>query len=725
MNGINHPSHIETQSFFSFKSFSKVVSLFVIGVGCLVLAGWALDTGELKSILPGQENMKSNTALLFVLCGLSLWMQVRERAQPIAQVCAFVVTLAGLLTLAEYLFNSDLGIDQILFRDTSAGVIYPGRMAPVTAMVFILTGSNLLFIDGRARNIFKESLVIMAIAICGLALIGYLYGVSSLYQIGIYTSMAWHTALSFIMLSMGILFARTERGIMQNILADTAGGSILRRFLPTAIMAPIFLGWISLWGQRAGLYDTALSLALMTISLITTLVIFIGLNARELTGIDIKRRQVDDSLRASEVRFRSTLENMMEGCQIIGYDWRYLYINKTAEKHNHRPNSELLGNVYMDMWPGIEATAMFPLLRRCMDERTPQRMLNEFTYPSGSLGWFELNIQPVPDGIFILSGDVTDRKRAEQALLEREMKLSKLFEILPVGISILDAEGNVTFTNPALKNILDISDEGLLKGTYTNRKYLRNDGTFMPVDELVSVRALKENREIADVETGVIKEDGSIVWTDVNAVPVNFRDWKVVMVTSDITERKHAEMEIFKLNADLEQKVADRTAELAAANEQLHELAVIDELTGLYNRRGFLLFAEQQLMLAQRTRRNLLVIYGDLDGLKQINDQFGHAAGDEAIITTARTLHEAFRASDIKARLGGDEFIILAVGVDGDYAQVLIARLKEKLAENNQSISVGVVSVDAQKETSIDDLIARADEAMYVEKRTKPGHNDM
>jgi diguanylate cyclase (GGDEF)-like protein/PAS domain S-box-containing protein len=698
-------------------------------------------------------------------------------------------------------------------------------------------------------SFFNGSLVTIVLMICGLALIGYFYEVSSLYQLGAYTSMVPHTALNFILLSIAILFARPERGWVQTILADTPGGIILRRFLPTAIAAPILLGWMGLWGQRAGLYDTAFGSAIMAISIIITLTIFIWLNAAQLTSIDIKRKQMDASLRESDLRFRNTIENMMEGFQIIGFDWRYLYLNDSAVKQSQLTRDQLLGRTMMECYPGIEGSAMFAALRRCMDQRASYHMENEFIFPNGVNGWFELNIQPAPDGISIISSDITRRKQAEAALLQSEMKLSMLFEILPVGISILDAERKVSYINSAMTTMLDISEDDLLKGTYGNRKYLRADGTPMPVEEFASTRAFKEKREIDGVETGVVKGDDSIVWTDMSAVPVDFPDWKVVMVTSDITERKQAETEILKLNAELEVKVAERTASLAEANallqtlmdhipdhiyfkdvesrfirnsksqiktlglsdpaqaigktdfdffphaqrafdeeqeiirsgqpsidfeesvdwpdghqtwlsstkvplrdqngqiigtfgisrditdrkhaeialqkanEQLQQLSLFDELTGLYNRRGFMLLAEEQLLLAQRTKRNLLVFYADLDGLKQINDQFGHTAGDEAIITAAHALVETFRTSDIKARLGGDEFIVLAVEAKQPDAQILRSRLLKRLARNNQSMSIGVVTFDAQNKTSLDELIAQADEAMYAEKRSKPGRH--
>jgi PAS domain S-box-containing protein len=134
----------------------------------------------------------------------------------------------------------------------------------------------------------------------------------------------------------------------------------------------------------------------------------------ELDITDWKKTQ--EKIKASEERFHSTLDNMLEGCQLIGFDWRYLYINAAAEIHNRRPNAELLGNVYTEMWPGVESTEVYNRMRNCMNERQTFVMENEFVFPNGSTGWFDLSIQAVPEGIFILSSDITSRKQSENEI---------------------------------------------------------------------------------------------------------------------------------------------------------------------------------------------------------------------------------------------------------------------------------------------------------------------
>ncbi len=136
-------------------------------------------------------------------------------------------------------------------------------------------------------------------------------------------------------------------------------------------------------------------------------------------GVDItERKRVEAALTKSEERYRTTLDNILEGCQLLGFDWRYLYLNDAAAAQNRRPNAELLGNRMPDVWPGIEATPVFAMLDRCMRQRVPVHQETEFAFADGTTGWFDVRSQPVREGIFVLSIDISERKQAEHALRE-------------------------------------------------------------------------------------------------------------------------------------------------------------------------------------------------------------------------------------------------------------------------------------------------------------------
>ena len=164
--------------------------------------------------------------------------------------------------------------------------------------------------------------------------------------------------------------------------------------------------------------------------------------------------------------------------------------------------------------------------------------------------------------------DVTARVHAEAALRESEAKLRVLFEMLPVGVSILDTAQRIAFVNPALERILDIEHGVLVQGGYRTRRYLRPDGTPMPPEAFASRRVITEHRAIYDVETGIVKEDGEMVWTSVSAVPVAFHDWHVIVVTTDITKRRWAEDALRESQQNLEALIENTDGSIWSVDTQ-------------------------------------------------------------------------------------------------------------------------------------------------------------
>ncbi len=162
--------------------------------------------------------------------------------------------------------------------------------------------------------------------------------------------------------------------------------------------------------------------------------------------------------------------------------------------------------------------------------------------------------------------------------------------------------------------------------------------------------------------------------------------------------------------------------------EEIRSLSLIDELTGLSNRRAFFTMGDQRLQLLERRGTPCLLVFFDVDGLKQVNDTRGHEAGDRMLVDAARVLRHTFRRTDLVARMGGDEFVVLADDAGDDDTEILLTRLDEQIAERNGapnaeyrlSISAGAVAFKAGEDTRLQDLVAEADTLML---RCKAGRS--
>ncbi len=251
-------NRLRLQDIFKFPANSfvaKIASAIAVLVGILVIVGWWLGIDVLKSGFPGSPaTMKFNTAVCFIWSGMSLWLLITARKTRttgertvknylyfpsllVAKVCAIGVTTIAGLTLCQYVFGWNCGIDELVFRDspTSLATSYPGRMGMNTTVNFLLVSVALQFlIYGKNHRSYwyAQILALISTLISFQALIGYAYKVKVLYGIAPYTtSMALHTALLFNILGVGILWARPEQGLMRVITSDNYGGLLARRLL--------------------------------------------------------------------------------------------------------------------------------------------------------------------------------------------------------------------------------------------------------------------------------------------------------------------------------------------------------------------------------------------------------------------------------------------------------------------------------------------------------------
>lgn len=172
-------------------------------------------------------------------------------------------------------------------------------------------------------------------------------------------------------------------------------------------------------------------------------------------------------------------------------------------------------------------------------------------------------------------------------------------------------------------------------------------------------------------------------------------------------------------------RVASCALRQSLIDREIRNLALTDELTGLYNRRGFLASATHQLKMAHRNAEDVLLLFCDVDNLKGINDSFGHHEGDLALIRAASALRATFRDSDILARLGGDEFAVLASDASIPSRQAIVPRIEKNLEQANSarlryslSFSIGIARFDPGTPASLGELMALADQQMYAHKKS-------
>ena len=307
-----------------------------------------------------------------------------------------------------------------------------------------------------------------------------------------------------------------------------------------------------------------------------------------------------------------------------------------------------------------------------------------------------LTICPIMDGkaitgASVVARDITERKRAAGSLAQQAAAMKASMD----GMAIIDHLGVCIYLNDAYAKIFGYSDPERLIGASWEMFYFQEE-----------LNRLKEQIMPAVWRDGSWRGEAMGLKLSGGTFPLEISISSVdggglVQVVRDITERKKLE-------------------------ETLRNSSLKDDLTGLFNRRGLLKQAAPYFDFARRQKENLLLLFIDLDGMKRINDEFGHNEGDNALINTAAILNRSFRSSDIIARLGGDEFTVLVTDLNTNKEEA-IKRLNENLKAYNASetcshklaFSIGVATLEPERMTCFEELLEQADQAMYEQKRMK------
>jgi diguanylate cyclase (GGDEF)-like protein/PAS domain S-box-containing protein len=429
----------------------------------------------------------------------------------------------------------------------------------------------------------------------------------------------------------------------------------------------------------------------------------------ELKKLKNERKRMERLLEESEQRYKSLFEYNPDAVFSFDLDGNFLSANPACCKLSGHSVEELM---HMSFMPLIVPEDLEKTLYRfrMAAKGKPQNYEIAIKHKDGHL--VELNVTNIPIivddeivGVYGIAKDITERKWAEKSLREREERSRRMLSAVTRYTYSVEVRGGQAVSTRHSVGCLPIT--GYYPEDYTSDPYLWYS-MIHPDDRMMvenSVKDILSGLKVYPIEHRLFRRDGSVLWVRNTMVPhYNNKGYLIRYdgLIEDITERKHAE-------------------------ESLLTLSLVDDLTGIYNRRGFSALSQQELKKANRIKRGMLLLFADVDDLKKINDSLGHQEGDLVLIETANLLKDTFREPDIIARIGGDEFVVLAAETSADSADILTTRLKEHLKSSNKkgghryelSISMGIVQYNPEQPCSIDELLSRADKMMYEQKRNK------
>jgi len=438
-----------------------------------------------------------------------------------------------------------------------------------------------------------------------------------------------------------------------------------------------------------------------------------------------ERRRAEAALRESEARFRAATDGSLDGFFILRSirgpdgaitDFEIVHGNACARALISVPLEQVMGRGVCELLPEVRERGILEAYARVMETGEVLETELEPADPRVSARW--VHVQAVPlgggfDGLALTMRDITERKASEAA----QRRLTAILESMPDIVATATPDGRLSYLNAAGRRLLGL-DPPATEAAAPAASVPGSLGAPLTVAEvqpqfavggaLASAVGVAVREGLWRGETTLQRRDGRELPVEQILLAHTAADGSVEYMSTvirDITERKQTEA-------------------------TLRSLSLVDDLTGLYNRRGFLAFAEREWQRAQREGRTVFLFYLDLDDFKAVNDTYGHAEGDSVLRAVAGLLRSTFREADVVARLGGDEFTALAAAPTADAEPLMRMRLASAMAAYNAQpgriapvrLSMGVASADLRAAgglCSLAALMVEADQQLYEEKRSR------
>ncbi len=712
-------------------------------ISMLALIGWLVNKPILASLSRAYIPMAPGTGL--ILLGLwSTWFirrvfPTRGGTRIVILVLQLGMLLFVLILATRAITGLGPDLEKLIYPNPpSFGLTTSGRMSPLAAAGLFLAIPAMLLTTGfkpsqRAKN-FTAILALVLFIFSGILFMGYFYGAPLFYG-GTTIPVAFTTALSFQCLSLGLLMMSGPNAWpVKSFMGHTFKARLLRAFIPSSILIVVFQGFLSSdanpWIVNPGLKVAVASLAAILIVLTIVSLIVINLSA------DFERgKKAETALKQSEAELRALFASMQDVVIVYDQNGRYIEIAPTNPANLFRPPDEMLGKTLHEVLPKEQADYNLSLIREAINSgkvASGEYMLQI----NGKETWFSASTSRVSETTAVLvAHDITNRKRFE-------LVQNAIFRITQASITGEGIDDLYHSIHSILGELIRAENfyialydpvKGEISFPYYVDQFDDPPPTPTPLQGLTGyvirtgqpllVPPEEFDRLVREGEVEVVGTTG----VDWMGAPLKLEGRIIgVMAVQSYTDGVHFDQKDLNLLEFVSTQVA-QIIERKRMEQEIVSLSLTDELTGLYNRRGFSLLAEHEMKLAYRFKRSEALFFCDVDDLKTINDTFGHAQGDEALKEVSAILKETFREADIPARIGGDEFVILAPDTSVDSVDNLPKRLQTTVENHNQrdgrlyqiTLSVGIARFTPDAPHTIDELISQADELMYQQKKEK------
>jgi PAS domain S-box-containing protein len=527
---------------------SSVAASLTGAVGCVVLTGWWLGIAILRSGAPGAETVKPNTAVGLVLSCAAFWLLRRPGRRPwvpvVGRTLAATLVVLAAASVAQSVLAVDLYIDRIVVGEAGA-TARAARMAPNTAAGLVLVGLALLLLHTRVGRWWPtHGLALAAGALGFVALVGYTTDVPSLYGPGQFTLMAVPTAVSLVLLGLGLLLLRPDRGALRLLVSQGPGGVLARRVLPAAVVLPVVLAYLRWQGEAHRLYQTQVGVFLFTAAVIVLFTVAVWLAARYLDRADRAAKRAARTARVNEQRAEAEQRQAREDIDhffnlsldllcIAGMDGYFRRLNPAWEVALGYRENELLTQPFASFIHPDDLAATHAEVARLSAGARTVSFENRYRCADGTYRWLLWNTVPLPERglLYAVARDITERKHTE----DTSARLAAVVDASVDTIVGLGMDATITSWNRGAERMLGYPAEEIIGRSLA--VLAPPDRPYRP-DLLARVAG---GEAVEHYEMTPMRKDGKVIDVSLTISPVHGPDGSVVgasLIARDITETR-------------------------------------------------------------------------------------------------------------------------------------------------------------------------------------------